>query len=85
MMRLGFDGLREEVIGALLHEVHQAVRGGMRRLAAMGVRSLIEQLMISKVGDLGACLGNGPSRWFETVHGLGGLIAHDLTLLRWRA
>jgi hypothetical protein len=48
----------------------------------MGVRSLIEHLMISKVGDLGACLGNGPSGWFETVHGLGGLIAHHLTLLR---
>jgi hypothetical protein len=36
-------------------------------------------------GSLGACLGNGPSGWFEAVHELGGLISHDLTLLRWRA
>jgi hypothetical protein len=53
MMRLGFDGKSETVIGSLLHEVHQAVRGNMRRLAAMGIRSLIEHLMVSRVGDLG--------------------------------
>jgi hypothetical protein len=51
--RVSQTDCEERCEGSLLHEVHQAVRGNMRRLAAMGVRSLIEHLMISKVGDLG--------------------------------
>jgi hypothetical protein len=50
-MALGFTGTEEETIGTLLREIHQAVRGRLNRLAAMGIRSLLEQLMISKVGD----------------------------------
>jgi Domain of unknown function (DUF4145) len=42
----GFD-----LIG-LLREVYQAVYGGQYRLAAMGIRALLEQVMILKVGDL---------------------------------
>ncbi len=33
-------------------EVYQAVAGGQYRLAAMGIRALLEQVMIQKVGDL---------------------------------
>jgi len=40
--------------GVLLHEIYQAVHGGQYRLAAMGVRALLEQVMVSKVGDLGS-------------------------------
>jgi hypothetical protein len=51
-------GLRGEArdgeLGSLLHEIYQAVRGGQHRLAAMGVRALLEQVMVSKVGDLGS-------------------------------
>ena len=38
-------------LGALLFEVYQAVDGGQFRLAAMGIRALLEQVMIAKVGD----------------------------------
>ena len=39
-------------VAALLKEVYQAVAGGQRRLAAMGIRAVLEQVMIAKVGDL---------------------------------
>jgi hypothetical protein len=39
-------------IGGILFEVYQAVYGGQRRLAAMGIRAALEQTMIHKVGDL---------------------------------
>ena len=42
----------EKQIGALLWEVYAAVDGGQHRLAAMGIRALLEQVMILKVGDL---------------------------------
>ncbi len=42
------------VLGSLLHEIYQAVHGGQHRLAAMGIRALLEQVMVSKVGDLGS-------------------------------
>lgn len=41
----------EEALGELLHEIYEALRGGQRRLAAMGIRALLEQVMIDKVGD----------------------------------
>ena len=41
-------------LGALLHEIYQAVHGGQYRLAAMGIRALLEHVMVSKVGDLGS-------------------------------
>lgn len=37
----------------LLYEIFQATDGGQKRLAAMGIRALIEQVMIAKVGDHG--------------------------------
>jgi hypothetical protein len=44
----------EAALGSLLHEIYHAVHGGQYRLAAMGIRALLEQIMISKVGDLGS-------------------------------
>jgi Domain of unknown function (DUF4145) len=37
---------------SLLQEIYQAIDGGQYRLAAMGIRALLEQVMIAKVGDL---------------------------------
>lgn len=42
----------DAVIGAVMMEVYQAVDGGQNRLAAMGIRALLEQVMIQKIGDL---------------------------------
>ena len=44
----------DAALGSLLHEIYQAVHGGQYRLAAMGIRALLEQIMVSKVGDLGS-------------------------------
>jgi hypothetical protein len=41
-------------IAALLSEIYEATHGGQNRLAAMGIRALLENLMISKVGDQGS-------------------------------
>jgi hypothetical protein len=38
-------------IDALMGEIYVALQNGSRRLAAMGVRALLEQVMIDKVGD----------------------------------
>src|SRR6266481_3760656 len=45
-------------LGNLLHEIYQAARGGQLRLAIMGIRALIEQVMIHKVGDNGTFAKN---------------------------
>src|SRR5216683_2164286 len=45
-------GKGDAAIGAVMMEVYQAVAGGQYRLAAMGIRALLEQVMIQKVGDL---------------------------------
>jgi Domain of unknown function (DUF4145) len=42
----------ESELGKLLTEIYQALDGGQHRLAAMGVRALLERVMILKVGDL---------------------------------
>src|SRR5271165_2146400 len=44
-------GEKEQLIGQLLQEVYAARRGGQYRLATMGIRSVLEHLMIAKVGD----------------------------------
>ena len=44
----------DPALGALLHEIYQAIHGGQYRLAAMGIRALLEQIMVSKVGDRGS-------------------------------
>jgi hypothetical protein len=52
-LALGFSGNKKESeLGGLLKEIYQAVDGGQHRLAAMGIRALLEQVMIMKVGDL---------------------------------
>jgi hypothetical protein len=50
LLAIGFG--YEGVLGDLLLEIYQALAGGQLRLAAMGVRALLEQVMIAKVGDL---------------------------------
>jgi Domain of unknown function (DUF4145) len=45
-------------LGDLFLEIYQAVRGGQLRLAIMGIRALIEQVMIHKVGDKGTFAKN---------------------------
>jgi hypothetical protein len=45
-------------LGNLFIEIYQAVRGGQLRLAIIGIRSLIEKMMILKVGDKGTFVKN---------------------------
>jgi hypothetical protein len=42
----------------LLHEVHEAVRGGQHRLAVMGIRAILENVMVANVGDQGSFAAN---------------------------
>jgi hypothetical protein len=53
---VGLTGNKNDdpALGSLLHEIYQAVHGGQYRLAAMGIRALLEQIMVSKVGDGGS-------------------------------
>lgn len=50
-MRIGLEE-NDEKIGDLLYEVYRAVDGQQYRLAAMGIRAVLEQVMILKIGDL---------------------------------
>jgi hypothetical protein len=53
MLSFGLIGKKgEDTLGSLLSEIYEAVDGGQHRLAAMGIRALLEQVMIAKVGDL---------------------------------
>jgi len=45
-------------VGALLKEIYIAVSGGQHRLAAMGIRALLEQIMINKIADHGTFARN---------------------------
>lgn len=51
-MRLGIDADQEK-IGELIFEVYRAVDAKQYRLAAMGIRAALEQIMILKIGDIG--------------------------------
>ena len=51
--RLDDTNENEAQLADLLKEIYAAVAGGQRRLAAMGIRALLEQVMILKVGDIG--------------------------------
>jgi hypothetical protein len=42
------------ICGNLFDEIYEAMRGGQYRLAVMGIRALLEQVMISKVKDHGS-------------------------------
>jgi hypothetical protein len=53
-----YEGNVAGPLGSLLHEIYQAVRNGQLRLAIMGIRALIEQVLIQKVGDKGTFVKN---------------------------
>jgi Domain of unknown function (DUF4145) len=58
-MSFGWVGGQSAIsLSELLEEIYQAVRGGQFRLAIMGVRALIEQVMIQKIGDNGSFVKN---------------------------
>jgi hypothetical protein len=44
----------DEFVSQLLKEIYVALQHNLRSLAAMGVRSLLERIMISKTGDKGS-------------------------------
>lgn len=47
-------GLQEAYEVGLFQEIYTALQNAQPRLAAMGVRALLERVMVSKVGDLGS-------------------------------
>jgi hypothetical protein len=49
LMHLAWN--EDDIISDLLDEIYEALHNDARRLAAMGVRSLLEQIMIDKVGQ----------------------------------
>jgi hypothetical protein len=55
---IGGPRARVAGLGDLFLEVYQAVRGGQLQLAIMGIRALIEQVTIHKVGDKGTFAKN---------------------------
>ena len=48
----------ERINKSLLSEVYVSLQNNLRQLAAMGIRSILEHLMIDKVGDQGSFLKN---------------------------
>jgi hypothetical protein len=42
----------------LFDEVYEAVRGGQHRLAVMGIRAILENVMVANVGDQGSFAAN---------------------------
>jgi hypothetical protein len=52
ILSLALGAEKEAKLVRLLKEIYQCVDGGQHRLAAMGIRALLEQVMILKVGDL---------------------------------
>lgn len=52
------DDPLEETIFHLFEEIYTAITEGSYRLAAMGLRAVIESVMISKIGDTGTLTGN---------------------------
>lgn len=51
-------GNEEENVHALLKEIYIALQNNQRALAAMGIRALLEHIMISKCGDNGSFARN---------------------------
>jgi hypothetical protein len=43
---------KDAPLSELINEIYQTVDGGQHRLAVMGIRALLEQVMIAKIGDL---------------------------------
>lgn len=50
--------LTENIIEGILREIYVALHNNSRRLATMGIRALLEHVMIDKVGDSGSFGGN---------------------------
>lgn len=48
----------EESLLNLLHEVYDATQNGLHQLVLMGIRAIIERVIISKVGDRGSFSAN---------------------------
>lgn len=48
----------ERMIKCLLSEVYVSLQNDLRHLAAMGIRSILEHLMVDKVGDKGSFFKN---------------------------
>lgn len=61
MLEVSFD---EGNLHDLLAEIYVALRNDQRALAAMGIRALLENVMVEKVGDHGAFSAN--LKAFET-------------------
>lgn len=51
-------GSEEAFVYSLLLEIYSALQNNQPHLAAMGIRSLLERIMIAKVGDRGTFSGN---------------------------
>jgi hypothetical protein len=45
-------------LAGLFDEVYEALRGGQHRLATMGIRAILENIMVAKVGDQGTFSAN---------------------------
>jgi hypothetical protein len=59
MLSLGFlTGEETKVLRRLFGEVYAALQNGMPALAAMGIRAILENVMISTCGDRGSFAGN---------------------------
>ena len=57
----------EKTISELLSEIYIALQYGLSRLAAMGIRALLEHIMIDKVGDKGS-FGKNIAAFFAAGH-----------------
>jgi hypothetical protein len=53
-----FGVFRQNLVIKLLDEIYVALQNDLRSLAAMGIRALIEHVMIEKVGDQNSFAGN---------------------------
>jgi hypothetical protein len=47
-----------EQLPGLFDEVYEAVRGGQHRLAVMGIRAILENVMVANAGDQGSFAAN---------------------------
>lgn len=54
-------------VSELLKEIYSAVHNDARALAAMGIRALLEHVIIEQVGDTGS-IGNNVTRFIEMGH-----------------
>jgi len=65
-------------VGQLLGEIYTALQNGSRRLAAMGVRAVLERVMVEQIGTDTGSIGGNVTRFFE----LGFVAVHQQPLFR---